>query len=731
LLSLAVSGLVLSACADQSPKQEAPAPAPAATAPVARANPLMTASPLQYQYPPFDKIQDGDYAPAFDAGMAEQRKEIDAIANDPAAPTFDNTIVAMERSGQLLTRVSTIFTNIISANTNDTLDKEQSDVSPKLQAHQDAINLDPKLFARVNTLYQNRASLNLDPESAQLLDRYYKQFVRAGAKLSDADKAKLKQYNTDLANLTTQFQQNVLKGTKEGAVVVDSVAELDGMSPEQISAAAEAAKARKLDGKYVITLQNTTIQPAEAHLKNRALRERIYKASIGRCQGGDADTTAIVAKTAKIRAEEAALLGYKNHAAYQLEDETAATPEAVNRMLGQLGVAGLNQAHKEAAEIQKLIDDQAKADHTKPFKLQPWDWAFYAEQVRKAHYSFDQSEVKPYFEMNHVLQDGVFYAAHQLYGISFKERHDLPVYHPDVRVFEVFEADGTSLGLFFADYFKRDSKQGGAWMNFYVAQTSLLDQKSVVSNNLNIAKPADGQPVLLSFDEVTTMFHEFGHALHGLFQNVKYPTLSNTPPDWVEFPSQFNEMWAREPSVLMHYAVNYQTGQPMPKDLFDKVIAAQKYGTGYSTTEYLAAAMLDQSWAQITADQAPSADKVMAFEEAALEKDGMDYGPVPPRYHTPYFSHVWYLGYSAGYYGYIWSEVLARDSGHWFHTHGGISRANGDYFRAKVLSQGRIQEPGQLFEQFYGGQPEVGPLLEYKGLTMPSSSSMKKAGDKK
>ena len=739
LLSLAVSGLVLSACADQTANSQTPAPAatpapvaPASLVPAVRVNPLLEKSTLPFEMPAFDKIQDTDFVPAFEAGMAEQRKEVDAIAGNPEAPTFDNTIVALDRTGVLLTRVTFVFQNLQQSDTNDARDKIQADMAAKLQAHQDAISLNPQLFARIDAVYQSRASLNLDPESAQLLERDYKTFVRAGAKLSDADKEKLKKLNAQTASLQAQFELNSHKAMKDGAVVVDNVADLDGMSKEQIGAAAEEAKSRGLDGKWVIALVNTTIQPSETHLKNRALREKIYRASVGRAQGGSDDTTAIVSQLAKLRAEQAALLGYPTYAAFSLEDTTAGTPAAVNKMMGGLAPAAVAQSKHEAAEIQALIDQQAKANHTKPFKLQPWDWSFYAEQIRKAHYSFDESQVKPYFELDHVLKDGVFYAAHELYGLTFKERHDLAVYEPDVRVFDVFDADGSQLGIFIADYFARDSKNGGAWCNTYVSQSRLLNEKALIVNNLNIPKPQAGQPVLLTFDEVTTMFHEFGHALHFLFQDVKYPTLSdnNTPPDWVEYPSQFNEMWAREPSVLMHYAINYQTGQPMPKELFDKVIAAQKYGSGYSTTEYLAAAMLDQSWHQIGVDQVPPADKVMAFEQAALKKDGVDYAPVPPRYHTPYFLHIWGNGYQAGYYGYVWSEVLARDSGQWFHTHGGISRANGDYFRAKILAQGRKEEPGVLFEKFYGGQPEVGPLLEYKGLPMQKPSAAKKKSDK-
>jgi peptidyl-dipeptidase Dcp len=681
-------------------------------------NPFARPSTLPYYLPPFDRIKDADFRPAFDAGMAEQRKEIDAIDHNTAAPTFENTIVALEKSGRLLDRVSSVFFNLDSSNTNPEMLKIASEMAPKLAAHADAIMLDPVLFSRVDAVYQQRAGLKLDPESMQLLERTHMEFVRAGAKLSPEDKAKLKQLNEQIASLSNDFQQNVLKATKDAAVVVDNVSELDGLSPEQIGAAAEAAKARGLNGKWVITLQNTTIQPALADLRNRALREKIYKASIDRADGGPDDNTAVVAKIVKLRAEKAALLGYPNFAAYALADQMAATPAAVNQMLERLVPPALANAKKEAADNQKLIDEQAAAGKTKPFTLEPWDWAFYAEQVRKAHFGFDQSQVKPYFELNHVLQDGVFYAAHELYGLSFKERHDLPVYQPDVRVFEVFNSDGSSVGLFLTDYFARDNKRGGAWSSEFVGQSKLLGQKPVIVNNLNIPKPAEGQPALLTFDEVTTMFHEFGHALHGLLSDVNYPSIAgtNVPRDFVEFPSQFNEMWAREPIVLAHYAKHYQTGAPMPQALLDKVLAAEKFGQGYATTEYIEAALLDQAWHQIPAAEAPAADKVMAFQAAALKKDGVGYAPVPPRYFTPYFAHAFGGGYSAGYYSYIWSEVLARDAEQWMHKHGGLQRANGDFLRAKVLSRGRTMNPETMFEQFYGGKPDIEPLLERRGL---------------
>jgi peptidyl-dipeptidase Dcp len=697
----------------------APASSSAAIPAPAHVNPLLQASTLPYQYPPFDKIQDADFRPAFEEGMAAQRKEIDAIAHQAQAPTFDNTIVAMERSGQLLTRTSRIFNNLNASNTNDTMEKVETDMAPKLAAHQDAILLDPALFARVDALYQQRDKLGLDPESAQLLDRYERTFLRAGAKLADQDKATLKKINEELSSLTTQFRQNVLKATKNGAVVVDDVKELDGLSQEQIGAAAEAAKARGLEGKWVITLQNTTIQPPLEQMNNRALRERVFKASMARGVGGPEDTTSIIARIVELRAKKAALLGYPNYAAWSLAEETAGTTAAVNKMLGELAPAALAKAKQEAAELQKFIDAEAKAKKTKPFKLEPWDWAYYEAKVRKARFDLDDALVKPYFEMNRVLQDGVFYAAHELYGITFQERKDLPVYHPDVRVFEVREGNGTVIGLLLLDYFKRDNKQGGAWMDNFVDQSTLLDQRPVVTNNLNVPKAAAGQPALLTFDEVTTMFHEFGHALHGLLSASKYPLLSgtNVPPDFVEFPSQFNEMWTRDPKVIAHFAKHYVTGEPIPKALLDKVIASQGFGQGYATLEYLEAAMLDQSWHQIEPGKTPAADKVVAFDDQALAAAHVQYAPVPPRYHSTYFSHVFAGGYESAYYAYIWSEVLARDAGAWFNQRGGLTRANGDAFRAGILSRGRTQEPSVLFRTFYGKDPEIQPLLDYRGLS--------------
>jgi peptidyl-dipeptidase Dcp len=683
-------------------------------------NPFLKLSSLPFHLPAFDRIEDSDYRPAFEAGMRAELDEVAAIAHNPKAPTFENTIVALERSGQYLTRVSTVFSNLNECNTNDEMQQIDREMAPKLAAHNDEILLDAALFARIDSLYKRRASLKLDGESMQLLERTYTRFVRAGASLDDAGKARLKTLNTQISSLTTQFKQNVLKSTKEGAVVVDSVDQLEGLSTEQIGAAASAATTRGLSGKWVITLQNTTSQPALAQLKNRAVRERLYRASVERANGGTADNTPVIAQLVKLRAERAALLGYPNHAAYRLADESAGTPAAVAGILDRIAPVALARAKADAAEMQKLVDADVAATHGKPFTLEAWDWPYYGEQLSKARYEFDQAEVAPYFELNRVLQDGVFYAANQLYGLSFKERTDLPVYQPDVRVFDVFDADGTQLGLFLADYFARDNKGGGAWMNSYVRQSKLFNFKPVVANHLNIPQPAAGQPVLLTFDEVTTLFHEFGHAVHGMLSNVRYPTLSGTavPRDFVEYPSQYNEMWARDPKVVAHFARHYKTGEPMPPALLEKVLAAQNFDQGYATTEYLAAAMLDQSWHQLSTADTPAAKDVSAFEAAALRKNGIDYGPVPPRYHSAYFSHIFSGGYAASYYAYLWSEVLARDTGAWFNAHGGLTRANGNVLRAKVLSRGRSEDPEKLFEDFYGGPPKIEPLLEYRGLAI-------------
>lgn len=731
--AVATLGFCLAACAG-APRPAPPSPAPpppaasalataSATKPAPSAsNPLLRPSPLPYELPEFDKLHDDSFRPAFEAGIAEQRKEVEAIASSGEAPTFENTVVALERSGRVLYRVTNAFFNLQTANTNNELDAIASEVAPKLAAHQDGILLNSALFARVKALHERAASLQLDAESAQLLSRQYLGFVRAGANRSEAEKSRLKQINAELSSLTTSYQQNVRKGTQDGAVLFDSAGDLDGASSAELSAAASAAEARGLKGKWLVALQNTTTQPLLASLRSRAQRERLYKASIARCVAGASDNTALIIKIVRLRAERAALLGYANHASSVLEDETAGTPAAVNQMLAELAPPSFAKAKREAAEIQSLIDQQAKASHTPPFQLAPWDWAFYAEQVRKARYQFDEAQTKPFFELNRVLQDGVFYAATKLYGITFKERRDLPTYQADVRTFEVFDADGSALGLFITDYFARDNKQGGAWESQYVDQSKLLGTKPVVANHLNIPKPGPGQPALLTFDEVTTLFHEFGHALHALFSNVQYQSLSgtNTPPDFVEYPSQYNEMWATEPAVLANYARHYQTNEPMPPALLRKVLDASKFNQGFLTSEYIAAASLDQSWHQLSLNQVeatlPSPDRVMPFEMAALQRAKVDFAPVPPRYHSPYFLHIFASGYAAGYYAYLWSDVLARDTEKWMHDHGGLKRENGDLLRAKVLSRGRTAEPRALFESFYGGPPDIKPLLEKRGL---------------
>ena len=681
-------------------------------------NPFAQPSSLPYQLPPFDRIRDADYRPAFIDGMAAQRLEIDAIAHNPQGATFDNTIVAIERSGLLLNRVTTAFFNLNDSNGNDEMLKIETEMAPLLSAHDDAIHLDAALFARIDTLYAQRMQLHLDPESLQLLERYHTEFVRAGAQLSDGDKTRLRDFNQQLSTLTTQFRQNVLKSSRAAAVVVEHQSELQGLPAAQIAAAADAATARGLAGKWLIALQNTTMQPALSLLQDRALRRRIFEASIARAIGDGSDNTHVIAQIVRLRAERARLLGYANHAAYVLQDETAGNPQAVDRMLSQVGGPALQEAQRRAAQLQQLVDAQAAASRCAGFKLQAWDWEFYSDQLRKANYDFDAVQVRPYFELNRVLQDGVFYVAQQLYGLTFKERHDLPVYQKDVRVFEVFDADGSPLALFLVDFYARDNKQGGAWMNNYVTQSRLLGRKPVVSNNLNIPQPPAGAPTLLTFDEVTAMFHEFGHALHGMLSNVQFPLLSgtNVPRDFVEYPSQFNEMWAREPAVLAHFARHYQSGEPLPQALLHKVVAAQNFDEGYRTIEYLAAASIDQSWHRIDAARAPQADQVMQFESTALNQRGLGDGPVPPRYHSPYFLHIFGGGYSAGYYAYMWSEVLARDTGAWLHQHGGLTRANGDYLRARILARGRSEDPQQMFEEFYGGPPDIGPLLDYRGL---------------
>ncbi|MGH8172038.1 MAG: M3 family metallopeptidase, partial [Rhodanobacteraceae bacterium] len=612
----------------------------------------------------------------------------------------------------LLTRVAKVFFNLAQSNTNEEVQKLQADLAPKLAAHQDEIALNPKLFARVKTLYDHRDSLGGDAETKRLVERYYQNFVRAGAQLSESDKVSLRKLNEEESKLTTEFQTKLLAASNAAALVVDDKKQLAGFSDADIAAAADAAKTRKLDGKYVVVLQNTTQQPAQVSLKDRATRERLFDASIHRADRGDAnDTRTIVQRLAKLRPERAALLGFPNYATFQLDDQMAKTPQNAIKLMTDMVPAATAKANGEAAKMQEVVNKQKGG-----FQVAPWDWQYYAEEVRKADYDLDEAQIKPYFEIDRVLNDGVFFAANKLYGLTFKERKDIPVYQPDVRVYEVFDADGQSLALWYADYFKRDSKSGGAWMDSFVDQSGLLGYKPVVLNVCNFTKPAAGQPALISFSDVTTMFHEFGHALHGMLSNVKYPTLAgtNVPRDFVEFPSQFNEHWALEPTVFANYAKHYKTGAPMPAALVDKIKKTQTFNQGFDTTEYLAAALLDMAWHSLPAD-APKQD-VEKFEKEALKEYKVDMPAVPPRYRTPYFAHIWGGGYSAGYYAYLWSEVLDDDAYYWFKENGGMTRENGKRFRDMVLSRGSTEDMAQLYRAFRGRDPSVEPLLEERGL---------------
>ena len=676
-------------------------------------NPFYTESSLYMKYPKFDEIKNENYTPAFEKGMADHMAEIDAIAERADSPTLENTIIAMEKSGALLDRVATVFFALISANTNDEMEKIRSEMAPKLSAHSDQILLNGKLFHRVKTIYEQRDQLGLDAESKRLVEKYYTDFIRSGANLSNEEKESLKKINGEIAVLQTTFSQNVLKEVNALAVVVDSKDELDGLSDAAIEAAANEAKSRELDGKYVLTLRNTSGQPPMASLTNRALRERIHKTSLSRgSRDGDFDNRDILANVIKLRAERAQLMGYNNHAAYSLENQTAQTPKAVNERLSSLAPKAVANANKEATDLQKMIDAEDGS-----FKLASWDWDFYTEKVRADRYNFDASQLKPYFEMDNVLQNGVFYAATQLFGITFKERFDLPVYQEDIRVFQVFDEDGSVLALFIFDGYARSSKRGGAWMNAYVSQSKLKGNKPVIANHLNVVKPPKGEPTLMSFDEVITTFHEFGHALHGMFSDVNYPYFAGTsvPRDFVEYPSQVNEMWAIWPEVLKNYAVHHETGKPMPKELLDKVLATQKFNQGFSTTEYLAASLLDQALHQLSPDQVPTGEEIIAFEADALKTAGVAMDVIPPRYRSTYFSHI-IGGYSAGYYSYIWSEVLDADTVEWFKENGGLKRENGDHFRKTLLSRGGSKDALKIFKDFRGAEPNIQPLLDRRGL---------------
>jgi peptidyl-dipeptidase Dcp len=684
----------------------------AADAKFGPSNPFYAPSTLPFHAPPFDKIKDEDYQPAIEAGMAQELTEIQAIADNPAAPTFENTLVALQKTGRLLQRALASFGAVSGANTDPTLEAVRQEEAPKLAAHADAIYLNTKLFDRIAAVYKQRQSLKLDPESLRLLEVTYNKFVRSGASLSDADKAELNKLDEEISTLSSTFSTKLLAATKDGAYATTDKSTLAGLSDAQIAAAAQDAQGRKQEG-YLLPLQNTTQQPDLAWLSVRATRQAVFEKSWNRTERGDTnDTRDTISHMAQLRARRAQLLGYPNHAAWKLGDQMAKTPQSALKFMDALVPGATAKAAREAKDIQDVIDAQKGG-----FALQPWDWEFYAEQVRKAKYELDEEEIKPYFELNRVLNDGVFYAANQLYGITFKERKDIPVYQSDVRVFEVSDADGKPLALFYCDYFKRDNKNGGAWMDSLMEQSKLLGTLPVVFNVANLPKPAPGEPALISYEDVTTMFHEFGHALHGIFANTEYPTLSGaaTASDFVEFPSQFNEHWALYPAVFDHYARHYKTGLPMPPELAAKIKKSATFNQGYALTELVAAAELDMQWHTLPASaplQQPD-----TFEKQALEKTHLLISAVPPRYRSSYFAHIWGgEGYSAGYYAYLWAEMLDDDAFQWFEDNGGLTRANGDRFRQMVLSRGNTEDLAKMYAAWRGKEPSVQPMMKYRGL---------------
>jgi len=682
------------------------------TVDTATANPLAAKSTLVFQAPLFNLIKDSDYEPAIEAGMKKQLEEVRVIVENKEAPSFENTIVAMEKSGQDLTRAAKIFFGLTGSATNDTLQAVKARLAPKLTAHGDAITMNDALFQRVKAVHDGLATDSMDPVRTRLVERYFTRFKRAGALLDAKGKEELMKLNEEEANLNTRFQDNILKARSAAAVLVDKKEDLDGLDEEAIAAAAESARSKGHEGKWLIEIVNTTTQPVLSSLKNRVLRERIFKASIARNSGGEADNSAIVTRLAQLRARKAQLLGFPNWAAYVMDDQMARTPESALKLLAGLAPAAARNAKAEADKLQALIDKQKGG-----FQLEPWDWDFYSEQVRKTEHDLDEAAIRPYLEFDSVLVNGVFFAAEKLYGVTFKERHELPVYHPDVRVFDIIDTGGKAIGLFYGDYYARDNKQGGAWMDSFLDQCGLLGQQPVITQNCNYVKPAEGKPLLLSFDDVTTLFHEFGHALHGMLSRQEYPLFAGTATatDFVEFPSQINEALATDPAVLAHYARHYKTREPMPAVLLEKMKGARKFNQGYLTSEYLAAALLDIEWHSLGAD-APLVTDVAAFERAALEKYGLFNAHVPPRYKTNYFSHIWGGGYAANYYAYMWSEVLDADGVAWFHEHGGFNRPNGMHFRSAVLSQGGSKDAGQLYRDFTGRDARLEPLLERRGL---------------
>ncbi len=670
-------------------------------------NPFFAPSTLPFGMPPFDDITDEHYRPAFEKGMADQLAEVEAITANPDAPTFENTMVALETSGQLLDRVATVFFNKVSADGNDVTAELEEEIAPLLAAHADAIRLNSALYSRIEALHAARAQLDLAPESIYLIERYFTEYTIAGAGLGEDDKARLRDYNQKLSTATTRFEKRLLADTNDLAIVIDDVAELDGLEPGELSAAAEAAKERGLEGKHLVTLVLPTGHPWLASLTNREVRARIMAASRARgARGGEWDTSELVLEITRLRSERARLLGFDSHAAWVIADETAKTPARVAAMLDQLAVPAAANALEEQAALERVAGHPIEAH----------DWSYYSEKVRQETYDVDEVAMRPYFEAERVLQDGVFYAATKLYGVTFTERRDIPAYHPDVRVFEVTDEDGTAVGLYTLDLYTRDSKRGGAWMNSLISQSSLLGHPVIVTNNLNVPKPAPGEPTLLTYDEVNTFFHEFGHALHGLFARVTYPRFAgtNTFRDFVEFPSQVNEMWMLWPEVLENYAVHHETGERMPAEFVEKIQASAAFNEGFATSEYLAAALLDQAWHTLTADD--SVTDVAAFEAAALARVGLNNPAVPTRYSSTYFQHTFSGGYDAGYYSYIWSEVLDADTVEWFKANGGLARANGDRFRHLLLGVGGSKDPLEAFREFRGRDAEIQPLLDRRGL---------------
>ena len=674
--------------------------------------PFASPTTLPFHAPDFSTYKDSDYGPAIDAAIAAKRAEVAAIADNPQPPTFENTIVALEKAGGMLTRVKNVFDQLVSANTNDALDATDTSTSPKLAALDDDIYLNDKLFARVKAVHDSPAGQALTGEDAMLLATTYDDFVHEGALLSATQKAQLKETNQRIAALETEFSQKLTSGTAAAAVVFDNKADLEGMPEAEIAAAAKLASEKKMAGKYMVALENTTQQPALSQLKNRESRRKLFDASVSRTSsGGEFDTTKIVSELAVLRANKAALLGKPDYATYQMYDRMVKSPDkAMEFMKGFVPALSATQS-REAKELQA----QARAEGVN-VPLEPWDWGYYAEQVRKAKYDLDDAQIKPYFEVWRVLEDGVFYAANKTYGLTFKRRTDLSVYHPTMRVYEVHDKDGGELALFYFDPFSRPNKQGGAWMGNFVEQSYLTGEKQVVFNSINITPPAEGQPALATWDNVTTMFHEFGHALHGLFASQKYPSLSgtNTARDFVEFPSQFNENFATVPEVLQHYAKHYQTGKAIPAALMEKIKAAKKFNQGLAFGEINEAAMLDMDWHTLTPEQAKQPP--MTFEEQSLARMGLKTDLIPPRYRTPYFRHIWSNDYEAGYYAYIWTEMLAHDGWDWVEKNGGMTRANGDHIRASFLGQGHSKDYTVMYRDFTGHEPRIEPMLEARGL---------------